>query len=146
MVDTLSNDRPDIITKERHTSSCIVEKNNAIPEAKDARLHLRSQTGVSLDYVHSSTKKWYVLRATYGREEKAARHLLELGKIVYLPIQVNTDLDESQECNKKILIPSVVFVYSDHDEITEIIRGKNRLPYLHFYYNRTEKNNFDLYG
>ena len=49
-----------------------------IPEAKSSR------TGVSVRYVPAPDKSWYVLRASYGREDKASDYIVEDGTYVYI--------------------------------------------------------------
>ena len=51
---------------------------DTFPEAKS------SQTGVSVKYVPTPDKRWYVLRASYGREDKAADYIIEDGTYVYI--------------------------------------------------------------
>ena len=49
-----------------------------IPEAKS------SQIGVSVRYVPTLGKRWYVFRASYGREDKASDYIVEDGTFVYI--------------------------------------------------------------
>jgi len=50
----------------------------AIPEAKS------SKTGVSVEYVPDCNKKWYLFRASYGREDMAADLMIEAGTYAYV--------------------------------------------------------------
>lgn len=45
-----------------------------------------SHTGVSSDCVHKEKKQWFVLRATYGRAEKALGVLQTANVETYLPM------------------------------------------------------------
>lgn len=139
MVDTLSNDRTKI--QEVSTSNRSGLKSIAIPEATDALLQSCSQTGVSLDYVHDETKKWYVLRATYGRERKAFDFICKCGTTAFLPT-LKEELKKGSEIvvQEKSLIPNIVFVYTTSEDIVRYIKGKGSLSFLHFYYNRTSLN------
>ena len=49
-----------------------------LPEA------ISSQTGVSVRYVPVPDKRWYVLRASYGREQKAFDYIVNDGTFVYI--------------------------------------------------------------
>ena len=50
----------------------------AFPEAKS------SKTGVSVEYVPSPDRQWYVLRIKYGKVQAVADSLVEQGTYVYL--------------------------------------------------------------
>ena len=58
-----------------------------IPEAKS------SQTGVSVKYVPTSDKSWYVFRASYGREGKASDYIVEDGEFDILVGHDSSDLE-----------------------------------------------------
>ena len=51
----------------------------AIPEAVDA------QKGVSVEYAPDPDKRWYVLRASYGREILAEQLLIQSHVYAYVP-------------------------------------------------------------
>lgn len=51
---------------------------DTIPEAKSSR------TGVSVKYMPDKNKNWYVLRASYGREDKASDYIVVDGTFVYI--------------------------------------------------------------
>lgn len=139
MVDTLSNDRTKV--QEALTLNCSGLNSIAIPEATDAYQQNCSQTGVSLDYVHDETKKWYVLRATYGRERKAFDFISKFGTTVFLPT-LKEELKKSSEIiiQEKSLIPNIIFVYTTSEDIVRYIRGKSSLSFLRFYYDHTSVN------
>lgn len=139
MVDTLFNDRTNY--QEGKSSPCIGTKSFALPEARDALLQESSQTGVSLDYVHEESKKWYVLRATYGREKKAFEHITSFGTVAYLPTIKEYRIENGENLTKeKSLIPSILFVYATSTDISRYIKGKDSLSFLRYYYNRVNKN------
>ena len=52
----------------------------AFPEAKS------SQTGVSVNFIPSPDKKWYVFRTLYGHAQQVADHIIEAGDYAYLPM------------------------------------------------------------
>ena len=51
---------------------------DAFPETKS------SKTGVSVKYVPAPDKRWYVFRASYGREDKASDYLVDDGTYTYI--------------------------------------------------------------
>ena len=51
---------------------------DTIPEARS------SKTGVSVRYVSTPDKSWYVFRASYGREDKASDYIVGDGTFVYI--------------------------------------------------------------
>ena len=51
---------------------------DAFPEAKS------SKTGVSVEYAETPEKKWYVFRASYGRENLASDYLVDDGTYTYI--------------------------------------------------------------
>jgi transcription antitermination factor NusG len=95
--------------------------------------------GVSLDYDYNPTKKWYVLRATYGREKKAYDYIVNDGTIAYLPLRY---VQKSIEGRKKRilapLLPNILFVYSEKEKINEYLKQTPELSYLRYYYNHLE--------
>lgn len=52
----------------------------ALPPVKSAR------TGVSVDFVSNPMKQWFVMRATYAREQRATDFLVDNGFYAYLPM------------------------------------------------------------
>lgn len=139
MDDTLFNDRTNYL--EAKFSTCSGVESSAIPETQIALEHGSSQTGVSLDYGHDDSKKWYVLRATYGREKKAFEYITGFGTTAYLPtVKESVEINGDIVTREKSLIPSIVFVYTSPVEICKFVKGKDSLSFLHYYYNRVRKN------
>ena len=135
-----------------------------IPEAES------SQKGVSVRYVPSPDKAWYVLRASYGRESRVYDLLLELG--VYAYIVQRYEVKEVRGKRKKVLvslIPNIVFAYIPKDKadlyvkapsqpllkagkensagnkvLDDVLKNIIELSYLSsFYYNHFEKDEHD---
>ena len=82
--------------------------------------------GVSVDYVpaQDDTKKWYVFRASYGREDKAADLLGSLKAVVYVPrhsVPVRTK--SGIKHTVKNLLPSFVFAYLQEHEAQLYVKG-----------------------
>ncbi|MCH4018264.1 MAG: hypothetical protein LKF06_08330 [Prevotella sp.] len=93
----------------------------------------KSELGVSVDNAPSSENKWYVVRATYMRELKAYDYLTKKGIKCYLPLR-NTikERDGKKYRTKEPLLPHLVFVYTNKEEITKIVKYTPELSYLSF--------------
>ena len=95
--------------------------------------------GVSLNYEYNPTKKWYVLRATYGREKKAYDYIVNDGTTAYLPLRYVHKTIEGQKRRVLIpLLPNILFVYSEKEKINEYLKQTPELSYLRYYYNHLE--------
>ena len=106
---------------------------DAIPEAKS------SKTGVSVKYVPTSNKNWYVFRASYGREDKALDYIVEDGTFVYIAKRyVRKTINGRQKIVLEPLIPNLLFVYTDKNKADEYIKHTPALSFLTFYYNHFE--------
>ena len=111
-----------------------------IPEAKS------SQTGVSVKYVPTPDKRWYVFRTSYGREDKASDYIVEDGTYVYIAKRyARKILNGKQKKVLETLIPNLLFVYTSEEKAEEYIKKTQALSYLTYYYNhfdldKTQKN------
>lgn len=104
-----------------------------IPEAKS------SQTGVSVRYVPTPDKSWYVFRVSYGREDKAADYIVEDGTYVYIAKRyARKSVNGKQKKVLETLIPNLLFVYTTEDKAKEYVKNTPALSYLTFYYNHFE--------
>ena len=95
------------------------------------------QIGVSVKYVHDPSKKWYVLRATYGREKSAYEYIINNGTQAYLPQRYVKKVIHGK--TKRILqplIPNLLFVYCTEDKIKDYVKMSSGLSYLRFYYDK----------
>ena len=107
-----------------------------IPEAKS------SQTGVSVRYVPTPDKSWYVFRATYGREDKASDYIVEDGTYVYIAKRyARKSVNGKQKKVLETLIPNLLFVYTTEDKAKEYVKDTPALSYLTYYYNHFELDN-----
>ena len=103
-------------------SQCAEPAFSAIPEARS------SHTGVSVEYAHDADKKWFVFRASYGREDIAADLLIEEGVYAYVPKRYKW-----REVNgrpKKVLenlISNLVFAYLNGKEADIYVRNNDPL-------------------
>ena len=108
---------------------------DTIPEAKS------SQTGVSVRYVPAPGKRWYVLRASYGREDKASDYIVEDGTFVYIAKRYTRKTVNGKQ--KKVLenlIPNLLFVYTTEDKAEEYVKRTPALSFLSYYYNHFERD------
>jgi len=106
---------------------------NAFPEAKS------SKTGVSVRYVPTPDKRWYVLRASYGREDRAKDYLVEDGTFVYIAKRyTRKTANGKQKTVLETLIPNLLFVYTTEDKAEEYVKRTPALSYLTYYYNHFE--------
>ena len=106
---------------------------DTIPEAKS------SQTGVSVRYVPTHGKRWYVFRASYGREDKASDYIVEDGTFVYIAKRyVRKTVKGKQKKVLETLIPNLLFVYTTEDKAEEYIKNTPALSFLTYYYNHFE--------
>ena len=106
---------------------------DTIPEAKS------SQTGVSVRYVPTPGKRWYVFRASYGREDKASDYIVEDGTFVYIAKRfARKTVKGKQKKVLETLIPNLLFVYTTEDKAEEYVKDTPALSYLTYYYNHFE--------
>ena len=97
---------------------------DTIPEAKS------SQTGVSVRYVPAPNKKWYVFRASYGREDKAFDYIVADGTYAYIAKRYTRKFVNGKQ--KKVLealIPNLLFVYTTDAKASEYIKNTPPLPF-----------------
>ena len=93
--------------------------------------------GVTLRYAYHPDKKWYVLRATYGRERKAYDYMVGQETTAYLPLRfVQKQVAGRNKRVLKPLLPNILFVYTEKERIDEYVKRTPELSFLNFYYNR----------
>ena len=106
---------------------------DTFPEAKS------SQTGVSVKYVPTPDKRWYVFRASYGRENKASDYIIEDGTYVYIAKRyVRKWVNGKQKKFLETLIPNLLFVYTTKDKAEEYVKNTPAMSFLTYYYNHFE--------
>lgn len=104
-----------------------------IPQARS------SQTGVSVRYVPTPDKNWYVFRASYGREDKALDYIVEDGTFVYIAKRYACKtINGKQKKGLESLIPNLLFVYTTEEKADEYVKNTPALSYLTYYYNHFE--------
>ena len=112
---------------------CVGVAPDTTPEARS------SKTGVSVRYVPTPGKSWYVFRASYGRENKASDYIVEDGTFVYIAKRYTRKTVNGKQ--KKVLdtlIPNLLFVYATKEKAEEYIKNTPALSYLTYYYNHFE--------
>ena len=93
-----------------------------------------SHTGVSSNFVHKEKQQWFVLRATYGRSEKAIELLKEANIETYLPKHyVIKEIDGKRKLIHEPLLPNLVFArmtrQKSHDFVKEPAPSAKWLKY-----------------
>jgi len=91
--------------------------------------------GVSVEYVPVPTRKWYVLRASYGREDKARTQFLKKGLYAYIAQQEIPSVEDETKKEIHNLIPNILFVYMSDNEAANIIKSGPAFSYVTYYYN-----------
>ena len=82
-----------------------------------------SQTGVSSDCVSEGKKQWFVLRATYGRTEKALSYLQAKNVETYLPMHyVVKIVNGNRKLIKEPLLPNIIFAYMTREKTHEFVK------------------------
>lgn len=128
---TLSN----VKTPEEIESSSFSLAANAFPKA------IHSTTGVSVEYTPTPGKKWFVFRASYGREDIASDFLIADGTYVYIPkcYKIYRIAGKNKKVLKSIL-PNLLFVYSTQKQANEYIKQTPSLSFLSYYYDHTSSD------
>jgi len=75
-----------------------------------------SETGVSVGYILTETKEWYVFRASYGREDIAYNIIITY---CYIAKRYNKNRQEKKIQN---LLPNDFFVYTSREKTEEYIK------------------------
>ena len=126
------------------------------PSEEQRALHSESQvafifpnaksdlTGVSVKYAPDSAKHWFVIRASYGRVQKAANLLIEEGVYHYVPKKYAERIVHGKRVRYlKPLIPNLLFVYASPGQMYELVRNTPKLHFISFYYNHFDYNEFN---
>ena len=108
---------------------------DAIPEAKS------SKTGVSVEYTPDPDKHWYVLRASYGREDRAADYMTDDGTYTYIAKRYTWKYVKGRR--KRVLetlIPNLLFAYATKEKAEMYVKQTPELSFLTYYYNHFVQN------
>lgn len=77
---------------------------------------------------------WFLMRVSYGREQKAKDYLMAKGIEVFLPMREKHYICNGKRMHKmQSLIPNFLFVKSTEEEMKKYI-GKEPLEFFHHYY------------
>ena len=82
-----------------------------------------THTGVSSDCVHKEKKQWFVLRATYGRTEKALGVLQTANVETYLPMHyVIKEIKGKRKFVHEPLLPNIIFARMTRQKSHEFVK------------------------
>jgi len=117
-------------------TSAAKESVSIIPKA------ISSQTGVSVEYAQDPSKKWYVVRASYGRERRAYDYMVEDGTFTYLPRHTVYKLRNDRRVRtEEVLVPNILFVYATREKADEYVQDTAQLDFLTYYYDHFHTEN-----
>ena len=125
-------------------SSCAGLTPDVLPEAESHTAADSSQTGVSTRSMPSPTTptirraenqlKWFVIKTTYGREQKGNDYLAEKGITTFYPTV--RKIKEIRGIRKNITesrLPNIFFAQSTERILTPFVQQNFEAPYLRFY-------------
>lgn len=119
---------------------CIGVKSSALPEVQKLLLAEDSDKGVSTNNAPSTTKHWYAMRTTYGREQKAYDFIVSNGGTAFLPLIKQEKVIKGKKTIVDVSrIPNIFFVYGTEDEVKTYAFDNVHLPFLRFYYKSYHK-------
>ena len=82
-----------------------------------------SHTGVSSNCVPKGKKQWFVLRATYGRTEKALAYFQAKNVETYLPMHyVIKEINGKRKLVHEPLLPNLIFAYMTREKSHEFVK------------------------
>jgi transcription antitermination factor NusG len=100
---------------------------------------------VSVKYVPTPDKSWYVFRASYGREDWASDYIVEDGTFVYIAKRyVRKIVNGKPKKVLETLIPNILFVYTTKEKAEEYVKNTPALSYLTYYYNHFEQDETNM--
>ena len=107
----------------------------AFPEAKS------SKTGVSVGYVPSPDRRWYVLRIKYGKAQAVADSLVEQGTYVYLAMVWRDVRNKVTGKKHRKLFPfmNILFAYVTPSEAEKYVKDSRESRYTTYYYNHFDQ-------
>lgn len=102
--------------------SCAGLTSSTSPEVQ-SHLTENSHTGVSSNFVPKEKKQWFVLRATYGRTEKALAFLKDKNIETYLPKHyVIKEINGKRKLVHEPLLPNIIFAYMTREKTHEFVK------------------------
>ena len=108
----------------------------AFPEAKS------SQTGVSVRYVPSPDKQWYVFRILYGHAQQVSDLLVEDQVYAYLAMIWKDKYKDGKR--RRVLVPflNLIFAYVTREQAEEYVRNNRASRFITYYYNHFQADAF----
>lgn len=99
-----------------------------------------SQTGVSSNCGPRGKKQWFVLRATYGRTDKALGALQSAHVETYLPKHyVIKEIYGNRKLVQEPLLPNILFAYVAYEEVKKLLEHPAPTSlWLKFYRDKTQ--------
>ena len=95
---------------------------NTSPEVQGLKTE-NSHTGVSSNFVPKGKKRWFVLRATYGRTEKALGFLKAKNIETYLPKHyVIKEINGKRKLVHEPLLPNIIFAHMTREKTHEFVK------------------------
>lgn len=98
------------------------------PEAKS------SQTGVSVNYVPSPDKAWYVLRTLYGHSQQVADMVIETGDYAYLAMIWKDEWRDGKRHRVLRPLMNLLFVYVTKQQAEYYVKESVESRFTTFYY------------
>lgn len=103
----------------------------------------KNKGGVSVENVPAGNKRWFVLRVSYGRIDKAKTFVEAKGLECYVPLQYK---EVRKQGKKRIittpLLPSLIFVHASAEQVeallhdNKVVANESR-PLLSYYFDHT---------
>ena len=99
--------------------------------------------GVSVENVPAGNKRWFVLRVSYGRIDKAKTFVKAKGMECYVPLQYK---EVRKQGKKRILttplLPSLIFVHAAAEQVEALLHDNKVManensPLLSYYFDHT---------
>ncbi len=114
---------------------CVGVQSSALPEVQKPVLAANSDTGVSTNNAPSTSKHWYAMRTTYGREQKAYDFIVSNGGTAFLPLIKQERIIKGKKVIADVSrIPNIFFIYGTEDEAKTYAFDNVHLPFIRFYY------------
>jgi hypothetical protein len=111
----------------------------AFPEA------ISSRTGVSVRYVPSPDKKWYVLRILYGHAQQVADMMIESGDYGYLAMVWKDEWHDGKK--RRVLRPfmNILFAFVTDERAEYYVKQSSGARFTTYYYNhfKTDSNGYN---
>ena len=121
--------QPAVDIRRGNKPQCFGLTATAIPEANS------SQTGVSVRNAQSEIEQWYVLRASYGRAEKANEILKAKGIETHLPLRTVYKEENGKRKKQRVpMLPNFLFVRTTLSILESLIKSSPDFHFITFYY------------